>query len=103
MIFPFAVTNLISLKKEGKIWCRMFGVQTDGLRVLIKMLNATVDHVVFCSITSVHNILVKLEIKDEEGNPTSNAPIFSKFREIQGPAVVARKVSERIVQTRKGF
>ena len=30
----------------------MFGVQTDGLRVLIKMLNATVDHVVFCSITS---------------------------------------------------
>ncbi|CBY34214.1 unnamed protein product, partial [Oikopleura dioica] len=86
--------------QEGKTWCRMFGVQTDGLRVLIKMLNATVDHVVFCSITSVHNILVKLEIKDEEGNPTSNAPIFSKFREIQGPAVVARKVSERIVQTR---
>ncbi|CAG5112497.1 Oidioi.mRNA.OKI2018_I69.chr2.g6709.t1.cds [Oikopleura dioica] len=86
--------------QEGKTWCRMFGVQTDGLRVLIKMLNATVDHVVFCSITSIHNILVKLEIKDEEGNPTSNAPIFSKFRDIQGPAVVARKVSEKILQTR---
>lgn len=78
----------------------MFGVHTDGLRVLIKMLNATVDHVVFCSITSIHNILIKLEIKDVEGNPTSNAPIFAKFRDINGPSIVSQKISERVLKTR---
>jgi len=47
---------------QGREWCRILGVTADGLRVLIKMLEATVDHVVYCSVTSIHNIITKLEL-----------------------------------------
>ena len=59
----------------GGEWCRLLGESCDGLRVLIKMLEASVDHVVYCSVTSIHNIITKLAVNEKDSNPISRSPV----------------------------
>ena len=84
---------------QGRLWCSLI-CNCDGLRVLIKMLDASVDTVVYCSITSIHNIIGKLSVNEREGNPNPKAPILATFIEKNGVVVVAKKMHDRFQQMR---
>ena len=86
---------------QGRLWCSLI-CNCDGLRVLIKMLDASVDTVVYCSITSIHNIIGKLSVNEREGNPNPKAPILATFIEKNGVVVVAKKMHDRFQQMRTG-
>ena len=62
----------------------------------------TVDTVVYCAITSIHNIIGKLSVNEREGNPNPKAPILATFIEKNGVVVVAMKMRDRFQQMRSG-
>ena len=64
------------------------------------MLGATVDHVVYCSVTSIHNIITKLAVNEKDGNPITRSPILTRFRELHGVVIIANKMNERFYQNR---
>ena len=85
---------------QGRAWCSLI-CNCDGLRVLIKMLDASVDTVVYCSITSIHNIIGKLSVNEKEGNPNPKAPILTAFIEKNGVVVISKKMHDRFHQMRQ--
>merc|ERR1712131_48075 len=84
---------------QGRGWCSLI-CNCDGLRILIKMLDATVEFVVTLSVTSIHNILTKLSTNERDNNPNPKSPILTAFRDKNGVVFVAKKMHERLMTLR---